>query len=221
MKKETIINKILFVAALVFVLLAFNAATASQAYGLACNNGTEIEDPVLNLPSNVPVTDEEKKEIRNNACSDFGGYSNSPEICTDSNGEWVVGSEVVAGHVIDASFCKCPEGKNLIDGRCTERTVNRDLYDHSMGQCESQPLRADESCLILKYSVDLINILSAVAGMAIVGSIMIAGYQYMTARDNPGQIEAAKKRIVWALVALGLFIFMYAILDFLIPGGVL
>ncbi len=63
--------------------------------------------------------------------------------------------------------------------------------------------------------------LSALAGMAIVASIMIAGYQYMTARDNSGQIEAAKKRIIWALVALGVFIFMYAFLDFIVPGGVL
>jgi hypothetical protein len=78
-----------------------------------------------------------------------------------------------------------------------------------------------ENCGIVAYLVLTINMLSALAGMAIVASIMIAGFQYMTARDNSGQIEAARKRIVWALIALLLFVFMYAFLNFIVPGGVL
>lgn len=77
------------------------------------------------------------------------------------------------------------------------------------------------NCGIINYLVILINFLSAVAIMAIVASVMFAGYQYMTARDNPGAVTAAKKRIVWALVALGLFVFGYGLLNFLVPGGVL
>ncbi len=50
---------------------------------------------------------------------------------------------------------------------------------------------------------------------------MLDGYQYMTAKDNSGQVEAAKKRILWALIALGLFIFMFSLLNWLVPGGVL
>lgn len=84
----------------------------------------------------------------------------------------------------------------------------------------NEPVTA-ENCEIIRYLVNGINILSAVAGMAIIGSIMIAGYQYMTARDNSGQVEAAKKRIIWAMAALGLFLFMYAFLNFVVPGGVL
>lgn len=86
--------------------------------------------------------------------------------------------------------------------------------------CSSATLRAD-NCQIIGYLVTAINLLSAVAGLAIVGSIMFAGFQYMTARDNSGQVEAAKKRIIWALVALGIFIFTYAALNWLVPGGVL
>jgi hypothetical protein len=41
----------------------------------------------------------------------------------------------------------------------------------------------------------------------------------MTAQDNAGQIEKAKARIIQTLLALALFIFMYALLNFLIPGG--
>lgn len=77
------------------------------------------------------------------------------------------------------------------------------------------------NCGIIDLIVIGINLLSALAGIAIVFSIMFAGFQYMTARDNPGQVQKAKIRIVWALVALALFIFMYALLDFLVPGGVI
>ncbi|HMT18625.1 MAG TPA: hypothetical protein PKD15_01175 [Candidatus Saccharibacteria bacterium] len=83
-----------------------------------------------------------------------------------------------------------------------------------------QSLNSD-NCAIIRYLVMTINFLSAVALMSIIGSIMFAGYQYMTAQDNSGAIQAAKKRITWALVALGLFIFMYSLLDYALPGGLL
>jgi hypothetical protein len=50
---------------------------------------------------------------------------------------------------------------------------------------------------------------------------MLAGFQYMTARDNAGQVQKARNRIVMTIVALAIYIFMYALLNFLIPGGVL
>ncbi len=86
--------------------------------------------------------------------------------------------------------------------------------------CEGETLNKD-NCGIVAYIVLAINFLSAVAMIAIIGSIMFAGYQYMTARDNPQAIGAAKTRIVWALVALLIFIFGYGVLNFLVPGGVL
>lgn len=91
--------------------------------------------------------------------------------------------------------------------------------DDSQG-CNEAALTQD-NCRIVSLLVMGINILSALAGMAIIASIMIAGFQYMTAQGNASQIQAARKRIVWALTALVLFIFMYALLNFFVPGGVL
>lgn len=93
----------------------------------------------------------------------------------------------------------------------------------SRGECEpdeGEELNRD-NCGIIDIVVTAINFLSALAGIVIIGSIMFAGYQYMTARDNPQTVQAARIRVVWALVALALFVFMYALLNFLIPGGVL
>lgn len=88
------------------------------------------------------------------------------------------------------------------------------------GDCNETPMNR-QNCGIVNLLVILINFLSAVAGVALVASLMLSGYLYMTARDNPGQIEKAKSRIVQTLIALTVFIFMYALLNFLVPGGVL
>lgn len=66
----------------------------------------------------------------------------------------------------------------------------------------------------------IVNFLSAVVGIVITGSIIIAGYMYMTARDNASQVEAAKLRILKAVAAMFLFAFAYLLLQWLIPGGV-
>ncbi len=88
-------------------------------------------------------------------------------------------------------------------------------------QCNAAVPQADNNCRLLLYLRNGINFLSAVAGMAIVFSLMWAGYEYITARDNPNAVSGAKNRIVMTIIALLLFIFMYAILNFLIPGGLL
>jgi hypothetical protein len=88
-------------------------------------------------------------------------------------------------------------------------------------QCKKTPLQANDDCLILKYTVAGINFLSALAGIALIASLMIAGFQYMTAQDDPGKVQKSKARIIQTLIALLLFIFMYSLLNFLVPGGVL
>lgn len=85
--------------------------------------------------------------------------------------------------------------------------------------CNAPELNS-ENCGIVRYTVAGINLLSGVASISIIASIIFAGYQYMTAQDNSGQIQKARQRIIWALTALALFIFMYTLLNWLVPGGV-
>lgn len=68
--------------------------------------------------------------------------------------------------------------------------------------------------------VMFINILTAVAGLAIVGSIIVGGIQYMTAGGNAAQVSSAKNRIVVSIASLFLLSFGYAILQWLVPGGI-
>jgi len=65
-----------------------------------------------------------------------------------------------------------------------------------------------------------INVLSALIGVIVIIMVTLAGIQYSSAADNPQGVQAAKKRIENVLVGLVAYIFLYAFLQWLIPGGV-
>jgi hypothetical protein len=73
---------------------------------------------------------------------------------------------------------------------------------------------------IVIYLVAFLKLLSETIGLVIVVVLIVAGIQYITSTGDPALIKSAKKRIQNAIVALLLFMFMYAILTFLVPGGV-
>jgi hypothetical protein len=64
----------------------------------------------------------------------------------------------------------------------------------------------------------IIRFLSQGVGLVIIGSIIVGGIQYSASRGEPQATAAAIKRIQSTLMALLLYIFGYAILNYLIPG---
>ena len=65
----------------------------------------------------------------------------------------------------------------------------------------------------------IIRFLSAGVGLIMVGSIVVAGIQYSASGGDPQATAKAKSRISSTLIALLIFIFSYALLNYLIPGG--
>jgi len=74
--------------------------------------------------------------------------------------------------------------------------------------------------LIFNYLKMVIQFLSGAIGLVIVLMIVIGGVQYITSAGDPGAVKAARGRIINAITGLVLFILMFAILNFLIPGGI-
>ncbi len=64
-----------------------------------------------------------------------------------------------------------------------------------------------------------VNFLSAGVGIVVIGLIIVGGIQYSIAGDNPQATTAAKERITNALIALVAFLFIFAFIQWLIPGG--
>lgn len=77
------------------------------------------------------------------------------------------------------------------------------------------------NCIFEKYINPLINTLSALVGVAVTISIIVAGIRYGTSADNSQKVSEAKQRMVTSiLVLIGYFLF-YAFLNYIIPGGLI
>jgi hypothetical protein len=72
---------------------------------------------------------------------------------------------------------------------------------------------------ILDATFAIIRALSVGVGVVIVASMVWAGVQYTMARADPGAVNQAKERILNNLIALLIYIFAYAILNYVIPKG--
>lgn len=60
---------------------------------------------------------------------------------------------------------------------------------------------------------------SALVGVAVTGGIIYGGILWSTAKGNPSQTQKATAVISNAILGLILYILMFAIINFLVPGG--
>lgn len=98
-----------------------------------------------------------------------------------------------------ASAATQPIGNNL---ECKNNT----------GLCDKNP--------IVRNLNNIINVLSGLVGIVIVGSIILGGVQFAAAGDKAEAVSAAKQRITNGLIALLAYLFIFTFLQWLIPGGV-
>lgn len=78
----------------------------------------------------------------------------------------------------------------------------------------------DCSTLITKYINPFIKFLSGLVGVVVAISLVFAGVMYGSAAGDPSKVAAAKKRIYNSIVALLAYLFMFAFLQWLLPGGI-
>ena len=67
----------------------------------------------------------------------------------------------------------------------------------------------------------IINVLSAGVGIVVVAVIIFGGIRYIMAGDSPQSVEAAKNTIRNGLIGLAIYIFGFAFLQWLVPGGII
>lgn len=71
---------------------------------------------------------------------------------------------------------------------------------------------------IMDLMFAMIRFLSYGVGLVIVGSLTYAGIQYTGSRGDPNANALAIKRLQANVVALLLFVFAYAIINYIVPG---
>ncbi len=102
---------------------------------------------------------------------------------------------------------KCADANS--PGDCAKKTA------FAFGSCGTDNVGI--KCLF----VEVLKFLSIGVGLAVVGGIAAGGIIYSTAEGNASKTQQGVKMITNSIIALFLYLFMFAILQFLIPGGVL
>lgn len=72
---------------------------------------------------------------------------------------------------------------------------------------------------IYKLLLDIINFLAVGVGIAVVGGIVYGSFMIVTSNANAGKTQQGISIIVNAFIGLLLYIFLFAIINFLVPGG--
>ena len=106
-------------------------------------------------------------------------------------------SITTAGHFMVAA--QCGSVKTSIDYGCTSNSGGA-IYGF---------LRA-----IIKFA-------SGLVGLVVIMMLIIGGIRYTTSAGNPKLVAAARMQIVNSIIGLVLFGLMLAILNFILPGGVI
>jgi len=92
-------------------------------------------------------------------------------------------------------------------------------------ECTATPTGQGKNCddkncdLVALYINPFINLLSIVIGLVVAASLIMGAIQYTASSGDPQKTSAAKSRIQNTLFAFLAYAFMYAFLNFLIPGG--
>jgi len=78
-----------------------------------------------------------------------------------------------------------------------------------------------QQCILEKYISPAIQLVSAAVGILVVISIIYGGFEIVTAGSDVGRAAAGRKRIIQTLVGLGAYMGLVALMQFLIPGGII
>jgi len=92
--------------------------------------------------------------------------------------------------------------------------------DTAIIKCDAKSSDGTDNNGVWALLLMAINILTAGVGIAAVGGIIYGSIMYTTAGDNEGQVKQAKEIIRNVIIGIIAYVAMYALLQFIVPGGV-
>jgi hypothetical protein len=93
--------------------------------------------------------------------------------------------------------------------------------DHGPGAQGEHCSDNSSNCDLIKLYVNpFIRVLTLLVGLVVAASLIMGAVQYSASNGDAQKIAAAKSRISNTLLAFFAYAFLYAFLNFLIPGGI-
>ncbi len=108
------------------------------------------------------------------------------------------------------------------DNNTTNITEQEASQENPPGQpsCCGQDSSFDSSCdLVNLYINPAIDVFSGLFGLIAVISLILGGIQYSASAGDPQKAGQAKDRISKTIFAIFAYFFLYAFLQFIVPGG--
>lgn len=157
-------------------------------------------------------------KVKNQEQGLFTTGSGVPERCKGIEGVNQQSACIIEVNEEIRRKCAGKTGQELDE--CSQQIMNERAAssDGLRTDCQEADISKD-NCGIVNWLLKFINGLSAIVGIVIVIMIIVGGIQYSAAGANPQATQAAKGRIMSAVVALLLYIFGFAFLQWVIPGG--
>ena len=112
---------------------------------------------------------------------------------------------------------QCPGGGSVVNG----------TYDAGANTCGEVKTSINYSCdngkggVIYGFLRAIIKFASGLVGLVVIMMLIIGGIRYITSAGDSKMVASAKNQIVNAVTGLVLFGLMLAILNFLLPGGII
>jgi hypothetical protein len=202
---------------LILLLIVGSFVTLGQASTSADSYSKEDSDKVVKLCSdklNIPVkSNKGNDQLILGACHEgyFLGLEGKQPTACDAPYKRV-----------DKALKACKQtGFNL--GKANPLNIkSKQQQNGGQGQ-GGQPGHCNSSnnCDLVKLYVNpFIRVLGIVVGLVVAASLVLGGIQYSASSGDPQKTSAAKSRITNTLLAFMAFAFLYAFLNFLIPGGI-
>ena len=132
----------------------------------------------------------------------------------------------IAGPLIENTVARCKQkavekytGKSYDNSGHVSGGGNGNGNGNGNASNSGSTCDANKCDLIKKYLNPTINLLSVIFGLVAAGSIILGGIQFSTSEGDPQKAARAKDRIAGTILAIFAYAFIYAFLQFLIPGG--
>jgi len=114
----------------------------------------------------------------------------------------------------------CASGGSSCNGQdTTVQTPNKDVLPAGDLNVKCDANNPSGSNSIMCKFVDIINFLSIGVGIVATITVAVSGFQYMASRGDPNKTAQAVSRLVQVAIAIALYVFGWAIINWLIPGG--